>query len=275
MKLHKQHFDSIEDFLKDILSKPIRARDSSQDASKRMASWFGGTWKQALEFVETGDKKTGNRVEKEFYEIKAAGKPILTEEYVFADEGLFIDVGTFLEGNPEYFVQNEEGLQTERKSVVTIMINCCQNAHTSGAAYFTRGAHTLNLIESLEKLGHPVEVVAAFATDATGSQTPEKWDASECTIVIKRSDQAVDYDKIAYCIANVSFFRRLMFRYFETRSNNYRKRFDVPNGYGTAGEIERKNQPEIYIPSSTQGWGVEKWESLIKSFNNQNKETDQ
>lgn len=271
MKLHKKHFESIEEFLTEILGKKNKDDDPSHREGRN--TWYGGSWEEALSWIELGDKETGNKVEKEFYEIKAAGKPIMTEEYKYADEGLFIDVGTFLEGNPEYFVQGSEGLETERKSVVIIMINCCQNYNASVGAYFTRGAYTLNVIESLERMGYPVEVVAAFATAPTGRQTPERWDGSECTIVIKRPDQAVDYDKIAYCIANVSFFRRLMFRYYETRSDNYRKRFRVPSSYGRALEIQEENRPEIYVPSETQGWGAERWEKLVQSFSNKYKET--
>lgn len=260
---YKYFFNSLNDFIKEIKNKksPKNVNSSMTIGGE---GWYGtSNITEAYRLVEEGDRQTAEKVQEVYDKMKASNIVSVKESYNLSDEGLFFDVGTFLEGNPEYWLNpvNEEA--RNHKTVIKVYVNIRSGASMRQYEYFKRGANVFMILQALESAGHSVELIGVMVN---GGDQNHRDDKLITQIILKRAGQALDFDKLAYCLANISFYRRLYFKFKELLPYEVRSVFGVtPHGsYGANSDIDPDDG--IYLSSKSGSYSDYQLLSLLKLY---------
>jgi hypothetical protein len=137
------------------------------------------------------------------------------------------DIDLFLQGEPECMLD----FQSEHieKPVLKIGVQLSLAARYTTDQYMARGAAYLSLINALQFSGYSVEIVAFNFVRAGSSKGTE---AALHEIVIKKADEPLDIDSIAYTIGHAAFFRRLFFSMMESCPDTWYIKNIVHDAYG-------------------------------------------
>lgn len=152
---------------------------------------------------------------------------------VFADEGDEVAIDRFLDAEADCWVSFPATVTPARGRVVSVIVHCGGNGLVQPSAWVNRGAAALSLIDSLERAGYRVEV-----TIATVSQTQERTFQFSC--IIKRAEDALDLDRMAFFLMSSSVQRRFLFRLRETSA--------APCHWATASMGSTRPIPAEVIP---------------------------
>lgn len=205
-------FETFEDFLTQALVVPKKQDSSSsrrQDVERN--PWSGtSTFEQAVELARRGWAEGAAKALQFRASIADAVREIITSRsttYSFDVAGQFIDIGRYLGGEPECFGTLDDAGQTAAQPVVKLFVNLAASGSVSVESLFARGAVILAAIDVLEATGKRVEVVAAKGS--RGHNIHETY------VTIKRPDQPVDADRLAFVLAHAGCLRRLFFSVME------------------------------------------------------------
>jgi hypothetical protein len=258
-------FDSLEEFIT-FIDKMSPADANNSERIGGIAFYGTETLDEAFELVKAGHPETASKVREKFNRITGASRILATNEvYNFQDEGIFFDTATFIEGNPEYWLQPEQTEMKSQKGIVTIYANIATPWDMKQDEYFTRGANVLVLTEALEKFGYSVEIIAV---STSRGYRQSKYDRIHTEIKIKHADQSADLDKIAFILSHRSFFRRLYFHFLEQLPQDIRVKFGILNisRYGFPVESDIRNG--IYLGWQTGRYGLRELLNILAPYGN-------
>lgn len=122
--------------------------------------------------------------------------------------GDMVDVGAFVEGVPEHMIRFPQDEKVGRGKVVEIAVDLAANWTISTDTFFRRGAVICGLIDHFILQGYGVEVLGFFAVSYFGG-------IGAVGFPIRRAGELVDMDRLAYCLAHASMYRRLCFSAME------------------------------------------------------------
>jgi hypothetical protein len=129
-----------------------------------------------------------------------------------------------------------KGSTFKRKPSVKIVANIVAASHVRAPDLAKIGAAVVAQIDQLEAQGIRCELWAQIVAEHWPSGSEDKQNVEVC---IKRPDEAVNLDRLAFVFINTGFFRRIWFRYAE--------QFEcLPYGYGCADN--RPTPGAVYIP---------------------------
>lgn len=216
MKKITRRFETFNDFLEAALVVPANQDSSS---SRRIDDgrnpWSGTkTFEEAVELAQRGWAEGASKALQFRASITDAVREIITSRstsYTWDVAGQFIDIGRYLEGEPECFGTLDDAGQTASQPVVKIFVNLAASGSVSVESLFARGAVILAAIDVLEATGKRVEVVASH-----GSRGKTLFEAF---VTVKRPDQSVDADRLAFVLAHAGCLRRLFFSVMEKDGN--------------------------------------------------------
>ena len=212
MKKIIRRFETFNDFLEASLVVPKKQDSSSSRRSDKGSNpWSGtNTFEQAVELAQRGWADGASKALQFRACIADAVREIITSRstsYAWDVSGQFIDIGRYLEGEPECFGTLDTTGQTAAQPVVKIFVNLAASGAVSVESLFARGAVILAAIDVLEATGKRVEVVAAKGS--RGDTIHETY------VTVKRPDQPVDADRLAFVLAHAGCLRRLFFSVME------------------------------------------------------------
>lgn len=208
-------FDSVTSFLAGIRKGPIVGSWYDPDSyDNRDYNWaWHATESQAFELAEKGWRDGAERIAKlSGPVIEQISSRIRKPEPAFTDEGASIDMGRFLEGDPECFVQWHE-TEVEHPApgrVVNIIVNLTVSAFFTANQFYAKGASIAILVDCLEHSGRRVNLDAAICV-ADSQKNP-----AGCVIRLKSADEPLNLQAIAAVIAHPAFYRHLGFRQWAT-----------------------------------------------------------
>lgn len=210
-------FESFEKFIEQALVVPKR-QDSSSSRQPREGKdpWHGtNTFDQAVEIARKGWAEGAAEALKIRASVEAAVRDLINARsttYSYDVAGEFVDVGRFLSGEPECFgIEFNDGGSIARP-VVKIVANLAASGSVSPQSLFIRGAAIVAAIDILEALGRRVE--AWVAKGSTKSRRGGEH-VHETHVLVKRADQPLDVDRLAFAIAHPACLRRLCFSIME------------------------------------------------------------
>jgi len=175
-------------------------------------------------------------------EVRVAQRSMLERggaSYEWDVTGMAPDIAAFLTGDPEHFINWSDD---EPRPAVRIGYTGCYHAGTEAEEAVNMGGAVLTLVEALEAAGYAVELTSGFRTIAEPYLT-------ELNVVLKRSDEYVDLDRVAFALVHPAFFRRLYFRYLELLPADYQDA--LGGGYGRPAKIEEEDF-DVLIPPVSQ-----------------------
>ena len=262
---HRINFDSVSAVLKSLNEVPP-TDDPNRNASTRYTSsgdsWdLGADFDAAMVLARKGWSEVGSEVDDLLSKINISvpRQDIIRVNDVTGDE---VDVGLYVQGEPEHFIQLQLGegnrLQT---SIVKVIINWTTSGGVGAEVMKTRGVFICALVRALELSGKSVaiEIVAPIA--AKKYNTPPFFIPR---ITIKRSSEQLDPEILAFWLAHPAAFRRLIFRLYEQLPSEERDYFDLwsGRGYGNCAELpaNEREESDVYI-SGMYLADAEQWET--------------
>ena len=198
------HYNSVIEFAEYCMAENI---DTENTGSRRPKSkgFNDGTWEEATERVMHGDSARVQGVVKAAAEVKREIEEIqYHKKHDVA--GSYLDIGRYLDGEPECFVRRMRSKQ-ERK-VATIGINTVASCGVSDKELFNRGGAIIALIDNLLDAGVIVNVVVDM-------QIFNKEKGFAETHLIHLDANNLDVDALAYAVTSADFLRRFGFAAIE------------------------------------------------------------
>lgn len=203
-------YETVGEYLADLARSDKGVARCSQDTGRRDFFWTE-TYAEAEGLVAKGWADGVARVNKHrdgLAAFLAAAKTAKSKTFGWDVTGDFIDVGRVLSGEPECCGQEFDHGDTVSKKVVSIRLNQCVSGAVSADAIAARGVAVLVAVDLLESCGIRCEVICSTATEGHGLHLT-------ANVTVKRPNEVVDPDRLAFIVAHPSSFRRFGFRWME------------------------------------------------------------
>jgi len=275
------HFDSWPEYVLYAQNQPTDM-DQYYRASRRHedGGGYGGdfsavkTFDEAIVLANEGWKKGSNEMKTILEPVfNNISKMIERTEVNHDVEGHAIDVGRFVDGEPECWMKFEDVLQEAEmgNKLIRITFNMCCSAGVSTKTIMRKGTAIAALCELLEYAGHRVEIILCDANGREGgfwlgSNKQDQKLNFENYIVVKPFQQNLDPSIVSMALAHPATFRRLEFSVMECLPADLRHEIGVGSGYGNVAEVPKDKQGDIHIGPSMLGepqWNddkaLEKW----------------
>lgn len=179
------------------------------------ASFCRESWDKALELSRYGiknQKKIENIVAK-----MSMLEVVKTKCFSMSETGLCVDVGTYLNGEPECWIS--ENFDYRPKKVVKLLVNCTQSWQYTTNQIEIRGAGLVSLIQMLKKQGYIVKLNLYMGFNYFGKHY---------FCFLKIPSNPLDIQSLSYCLCSPSLLRRFGFAFLEQCTNK-----SDCGGYGT------------------------------------------
>ena len=254
--------DDFDSYLDYVFNTPVKAgngRDSKNaDATER---WdFGVGWDGAVELASKGWEQGVKNMNKyrelvDVPEHTDRGMHMRSFNDLSGDE---VDVGLYLSGEPECMTDYRLQLTPSYGKVANIVVNLSTSCSVSAKTMSLRGSAACILIDALEGAGVRCEVT--LVTLCCQHITSE--------VVVKKPDEHMEPDRMAFMLAHPATFRRFGFKEMETfdgkvgqltRNRTYGRPRNLP-------EKEREADGTIYFDCQYGGYHSEK--EMVQSVNN-------
>lgn len=224
-KYRIEHFKSVYEFESALKSRPI---NEAFDISDGSADTHRSDWFQTKNYDEADDLLVNGWNAKidemkgtlEKFSRKVAVQQRITENNVV---GFMPNVPRAIKGYPDSMFSHREVNKTETRNTIHIIYSMSSCAGTSGNQLLQAGLAILKMAMILDKSNIRTKIdLVPFESYCDNTYIG-------CTVGIKDYRQSFNFSKMAYPIANPSFFRRHGFRYLETMTGKLRA---WSSGYG-------------------------------------------
>lgn len=165
---------------------------------------------------------------------------ILTPTYQLANEGLFIDVATFLNGEPECWLS--ENYNSDAKPAKDIFINISFTYNVSKEKIFEKLVQIVQIIDSLEGNGQRLNVHLVYYTMSSAKAANK----AEFICKIKDQSEPVNIHQLIYLVTS-----SVVQRYCCFTIRNHKYKGQAIYNYSDMDEIMMQSEDIIYIPSYT------------------------
>lgn len=228
-RVHIRDFDCMTEFI-DFCIQPPPSKQRGQSA-RGGSSWSGtATFEDAVELARNGWAAGGEMIAEYTKEIlpsimSRVALPEIIHDY---SGGSTIDMGRFMEGDPEcFYIEHDSEITREvnqnQGKIIKIVVNLAVSAGISENLITARGSAVVALIDALEATGKRVELWAVCAIRYGGNQY-------ETQIIVKRPNEPLNIDALAFTLAHPSMLRRMWFAQLENEKDG--SSFGAYGNYG-------------------------------------------
>jgi hypothetical protein len=195
----------------------------------RMLARYG--WREGTKQVKSIASVIGNKI----------GSRIEREHMVHDVTGEFPDVAAHIAGLPESMIHMHRAIDNGRGRIVRLVYNQSAIGDVKSAVIMRRGAVACALIDAISQAGYAVEVTFC------------KWTEGEpdigVTFPLKRSDEPLNMERLAFCLANPAMQRRMVFSFWETLPTEIRRKYSFSRrgGYGRSCDAPEDMRGDIYF----------------------------
>ena len=251
-KLRVRH-NNFDEYLKYVSNTP-RLNGNGNDSTSYTArdSWdLGAGWDGAMELSRRGwpeGLKAMNKARRlvDIPEHSDQGMQMKPFNAVAGDE---VDVGLHLSGEPECMIDYHLQLTPSYGKVAKIIVNASASGSVNAKVMRYRGTAACILIDCLESAGVRCEVILlAFCS---GELTSE--------VLIKKPDEHVEPDRMAFMLAHPAVMRRFGFKEAETHGGEIGKTTKTGT-YGYPRDLpvsETEEEGTIYFDRYYSGYETE------------------
>lgn len=199
--------ESWDEFLRDLRDRAVQPAWKGNQASIKGGFEFTRSlnWEKCIELAEQGDKLVTEQVASAAVKVTFEAGP--TWEY--APVGAFPCIPAYAAGVPEdMFVPLEDGAANS-KPIVRIAVNVVCSGWVDPQDIINRGAAVVALIDKIQSEGQRVELIAFCHIEGSCN---ERYLMS---VTVKRPEEPIDMDRVAFALAHPSMLRRCFFRVVE------------------------------------------------------------
>lgn len=235
MKINHEKFDSIDNFMKVIESRPRNNIMANQNASRDGSKSFTGTksYAEAVELLANGYEKPLEKIKTAVaQDMKITkGRPRRTPRNAVV--GFVPNVPNYLLGIPEQMITIAQ--TTEKTKAISIAYFIGNNCETSAEDLEDAGVKVLNVVNRLELSG--VRVNLEIVIQCTWAIRANEYQIA--SVKVKDYKDQLDIKKICFPIAHPSMFRRLGFAWLERSADMQSSEF--VGGYGCSVTKSRED----------------------------------
>ena len=226
--------DNIHDAVEYIRTTPRRWRADSSQSNESSYDWdLRAGWSKALDLYRTGWPDGRMLME----QAKPAEITHRRHERVYGMAGGAVDVGRMLTGNPMHMVSTRK--RRIPRPVVKLLLNLGALAYVQSNCFVNFGVAIVELINQLEENGQRIEVDLVFTGRQNGTHCHVGWG-------LKKADDYLDLDQLAFGIAHPAAFRRIGFALLERLDRRYEDW-----GYGTRANMTPEDLELVQAPADT------------------------
>jgi len=214
-------FDTWEAFVNQAEHGDTDMADSQRSSrhSESGDSWAGGSFDNAIGLARNGWKDGADRIAARIDTVTGMMPSYGTRRELYMERvgpGA-IDMGRYLMGHPAPYItwQQIEDENTSGDQIIPILFNVTASAGVSVETMFNKGAVLCVLIDQLEKSGKRVELTIALAATNGGYGGRGSDDHVTVTVMVKRANDHLAVDRIAFSLAHAACLRRLGFSLWE------------------------------------------------------------
>ncbi len=236
-----ENFKSVYEFEKAIRTRPLNEAFKGEQVSKNKGD---SDWYQTENFDEANDflLKGWNAKIDEIRTVleKFSSKVVVERRKLRSDiVGFMPNVPSAIKGFPQSMYRYTKVNKIESQRVLHLILNTCSTGSTSGETLLNAGLTVLKLAMILDKsnVRTKIDVVPKMSYEGVNK-------CYGCTVTIKDYRQSFNYAKMAYPIANPSFFRRHGFAWLEHLDGDMR---DWAGGYGQSIHRRSKSEQKEYL----------------------------
>ena len=174
-------------------------------------------------------------------------------EQTYDIEGEFVDIGRYIQGDPECmvkFIPSNDKVKQGNK-LQRIVVNGSFSSMINPESLFIHSALIINLSDAIEMCGFKTEIVMInlLANEYCGSAL------LVYQTTLKQFEDFPDFTKIAFCLCHPSMFRRIILSLMEQEDNDTRRNLYItPDGfYGYPVQIPSQllTTNDLHIPQLT------------------------
>ena len=254
---------SYEDFLKFCGTQPdlvdYYTERQGQQASRKSdnSDWSGtSSYDECHKLAEAGWREGLDHVEKVREQMgRIVSSKIKAYHPSYAEAGDEIDIGAYLDGDPEHWIEfhevEKDGLGGK---IVRVLVNVAVSASVDKQYFIHRGAAIVGLVEQLQNCGFSVEL-SLLSTTQSDDGTIHQYE-----IPVKRSDEHLDGDRMAFMVIHPSILRRLVFAAKEQEETD-----DYISGYGVPTEIVGATDKDFVFDRIHGNDDMEAWKTVESS----------
>jgi hypothetical protein len=201
----KLNFESVEQCL-DYAAQPLPSfvTQLSKEISEHRTEFCGSeSYEHAMQIAREGINL--DKIQAAMTELNLGMKQ---QEQAYSVSGAYVDIGTYLGGEPECMVTFQE---SEEVKFVTIKFLFSENANVSAETFTNKVVVLASIIDRLETIGYRVRLIASCRCNSERSNPKFKFNMD---VVVKDYKDNMSISQISGCVS-VSFFRRIMFRIIE------------------------------------------------------------
>lgn len=248
----RESFDSWTEFC----DRAARSTNHGDVSHSGETDWNGGvSFDEALQLARDGWAEGADRLADMTARLEGrlANRVIVQlPGYSVVGPGV-LDMGRYLNGHPEPFMvwrDGEVSAETESpRGVLRVLVNGCSSWHVDAEAIFWRGAAAVAIVDMAERSGARVEVEM---TERVVNYSNGSNHSADTRVMLKRAQDHVPTELLAFALAHPATLRRLTFGYWETLSESERAALAfTPHGfYGRPDDVPESERGDvIYIPT--------------------------
>lgn len=226
-KLHCELFDSLGEFIKYAQTNP---KTGSSDKPYQ-EDWHGPhakSLKATCELATEGWTELRPRVDNILTDVTERLADKLSELYkpMYDFGGAYVDMGRFVEGDPECMVNFSASADNGIGRVIKVVVAGTASAYIQAEWLMARGVAVLSLIDTINKLGFGVELW--WDSTISGDEN------NAYTTAVKLHDSAdtLDINSVMFALAHPSMLRRLTFSVQEQSETAHQQHATLGSGYG-------------------------------------------
>jgi len=211
------------------------------------------TYAEALDLARKGWPEGLEQIRAQFTAIKAVLNVGDEMNSRLSDSGDDVEVGLFLDGDPEHWI--EYPLMPKAHPVVKLIVSISASCGVSAETIFRKGAAIVAVVDGLEASGVRCEIEADHTVNASPSG---KGNTYTNRIMVKRAEDSLDLDRIAFALCHPSMLRRLCFRTHELGTDaEWERRGGKSYGYPE----DPTPEPGAYVVPCAS-WSTPEWRTL-------------
>jgi hypothetical protein len=134
-----------------------------------------------------------------------------SKAYAYDIQGQALDVGQYMTGQPECFIDE---LEVATKPFIRVILSCCFTDNVGQTQIINRGAMAMALVEELERT-HNVEVLVVDAALNQNSLNNGDDKDGNCILIYPVSTSPLDVETCYFSLASPDMLRRVSFAVIE------------------------------------------------------------
>jgi hypothetical protein len=207
MTYYRNHFESLGDFLKASQQPSLSSADSSKREGREGEEFTGvRTFADAVKMAERGWPE--GRAKLMTAMAAAQSTPSFTPSIVMDVAGAYPIAALAAAGDPCSMVDLAP-VEDRVRPIVRLLIQRAGSSAYSTDEFMSYGAAIMSYIEGLEGAGFRCEITVCFASDLQS-------DGDQCTtVLVKRAEEPIELDRMAFVMVHPAFFRRICFAVYE------------------------------------------------------------